>query len=343
MLLVDLFCGCGGASLGFALEGFEVVGAIDKDRDACETYARNFGLSPIRADIFSISPRDFANLLGLSPGQLDVLLACPPCQPFTTWAKTNGNPAIDKRRDLIPLVSKFVEVFLPKFVVFENIPRLRLSPWSVYFRMLLDKLENLGYVAQWKVVNAVHYGLPQRRRRLILVATRLRSLKRSSLVPRPMRYKQKTVRDAIADLPPLRAGERHSHIPNHVAPRLSLEKLQVVSLIPKNGGSLLDLPQEFWLPCQRRWGFRNAWARMRWNEPAPTITTRCTNPSSGRFLHPTQDRPITPREAARLQGFPDWFRFPENIVSAARLIGEAMPPPLAQRIAEHLIRLLDKV
>ncbi|RLF02128.1 MAG: DNA cytosine methyltransferase [Thermoprotei archaeon] len=337
--LVDIFCGCGGASLGFALAGFEIVAALDVDRNACKTYEMNLGVKPIRADAFELDPMSLLSETGLTKRELDVLVACPPCQPFSRWAKTNGNPKNDDRRFLVPLVAEFVEAFLPKFLVFENVPRLLKHPWRTYLDSLLKKLTKLGYVYEKKVVNAVDYGIPQNRRRLLLVAADYYTFKRCRvrhLIPPTTVSQRRTVRDAISDLPPLKAGESHPAISNHVAPCLSPEKLELVKMIPKDGGTLLMLPKKYHLPCQLRGGFNNAWSRMRWDEPAPTLTTRCTNPSSGRFLHPEQDRAVTPREAARLQSFPDWFTFPQSVTIAARLIGDATPPLLMMTVAKHL-------
>ena len=342
MIAVDLFCGCGGASLGFRIAGFKIIGAADVDQEACDTYERNLGVKPLREDLLTLDAESLLSSFSLLPGELDLLICCPPCQPFTQWAKTNGNPLKDRRRLLVPLVADFTKVFKPKFLLFENVPRLLKSTWRSLFESLLQKLTKLGYIYEWKVLNAADYGVPQRRRRLILVAANTRTMSKnpSSLLPRPCVNRWVTVREAISDLPPLEAGEKCNSIPNHVAPGLAEEKLAVVRKIPKNGGSLIDLPKKFWLPCQRRGGFTNVWARMWWDRPAPTITRRCINPSSGRFLHPEQDRPITPREAARLQSFPDWFTFPDKMAVAARLIGEAMPPLEAKAIGEHIMAIL---
>ena len=349
--VIDLFSGCGGASLGFARAGFRIAAALDIDPWACETYRRNLQVEPLQADVRGVTGRDLLRRAGLKRGAVDVLIGCPPCQGFTRHR--NGAGAADPRNGLVADYLRIVGEIRPKFLVFENVKGM----WAQahgrrYFHRLMEGLEDLGYHAVWGLLDAAAYGVPQRRERLIVMATRERSLRYKLALPsrthappeqaereglRPYR----TVRDAIADLPPLQAGEACPTIPNHVAPKHSPRILELIRHVPKDGGSRHDLPKRFWLKCHKNHnGHRDVYGRMRWDAPAPTLTYGCTNPSRGRFIHPEQDRAITPREAARLQTFPDNFVFYGPATRIASHIGNALPVELARRIAEVVHGLL---
>lgn len=324
--VLDIFCGCGGSSLGFALAlrdsglNCEIVG-IDIDRDACLTFQRNRVGQAIRADARYLPIRR-------ERGIFDVIIGCPPCQGFT---RMRGKPApYDPRNKLVDTFIEWVKFLRPRFVMFENVP------WvldSEYFDRLLKGLQSYGYKYSADIIDAANYCVPQRRKRLILVGC----LKRKPKLPAPI-PEIVTVRDAIGDLPPLKSGEEHAGIPNHKCMKHSKTVLKRIKLIPKNGGSRSSLPKELWLKCHiKSVGHNDVYGRMRWDDVAPTLTSGCTNPSKGRFLHPDQDRAITPREAARLQTFPDWFVFYGGMTSISRQIGNAMPVRLAKYVAKALL------
>lgn len=336
---VDLFCGCGGLTTGLKKAGFQVIGAVDIDPLAIKTYKVNHrGVELWETDIRALDPASWLQEFDLKVGELDLIAGCPPCQGFSTMRTLNGAIRIeDPRNDLLLEFQRFVEALRPQAVMMENVPGLASDERFASFR---EKLNDLGYCGDYHTVNAAEYGVPQRRRRLIYLAGmgfNIRFPDRSQRI--------KTVKDAIAGLP--KAGE--SGDPVHDMPERRSEKVaRIIRHIPKDGGSRGDLPEDLQLKCHRRCnGFKDVYGRMAWDRPAPTITSGCFNPSKGRFLHPEEDRAITMREAALLQGFPRHYKFPttDNKSAVALMIGNALPPPLiaahARRIAEQLVGFDD--
>lgn len=336
---VDLFAGPGGMTQGFKNAGFAVVGAVERDPVAGETYALNHPeVHLCVTDIRSVCADELRSALGLVWGELDLLGACPPCQGFSSVRTRNGRRAVeDERNDLVLEIARFVDSFGPKAVMMENVPGLvRDERLQGLQRHLQENGYDLGEGP--KVLNAVEYGVPQNRRRLVLLASRV-----GRVSPAPPLAVRKTVRDLIGDLS--RAGE--SGDPLHDLPeRRSSSVMRRIRMTPKDGGGRLDLPEEEQLDCHRSFdGFKDVYGRMAWDRPAPTITGGCFNPSKGRFLHPEENRNITLREAALLQGFPSDYRFSlkRGKTAAAAMIGNALPPgfveaqarPLAKRLSEE--------
>jgi DNA (cytosine-5)-methyltransferase 1 len=318
---VDLFCGCGGTSEGLKQAGFKVIAAIDNDPRVAETYKANHPEAYFwQEDIQSLSIHTFTRRLCLKKGDLDLLAGCPPCQGFSTMRTLNGSRCInDPRNDLVHVFQEFVEKLSPKAVMLENVPGLAEDR---RFASFCRSLKKLGYIGDHRILNAEDYGVPQRRRRLIYLAGRGFKIPfgQASL-------EKKTVRDAIGDLP--KAGE--SGDPVHDIPERHSEKiLKLIKKIPKDGGSRTALPEEYQLECHKKCnGFKDVYGRMAWDKPAPTLTSGCFNPSKGRFLHPEEDRAITMREAALLQGFPPKYKFPcPSKIKIALMIGNALPPEL---------------
>ena len=230
----------------------------------------------------------------------------------------------DPRNDLLFEVLRFVDLLRPKAVMIENVPGLAVDHRFAVFR---ERMIKTGYLGNYDVLNAADFGVPQRRRRLIYVAGFRRKIPFAKPVDRVV-----TVRDAIGDLPKAgRSGDSLHDLPENRTPRV----MRVIERIPKDGGSRADLPDEYQLDCHKRCnGFNDVYGRMTWDDVSPTITSGCFNPSKGRFIHPEENRAITLREAALLQGFPHRYRFPsESGKSAvATMIGNALPPPF---IAAH--------
>ncbi len=344
---IDIFSGAGGSTLGFVKAGFSLIGALDNFEYAVETFKRYFKHEPILADARMF---DY-NRWGRELGDVDVVVGCPPCQGFSRMrnCKTPGS-CIDSRNDLVFVYVRVVKELKPKAFVFENVGWMIRAYGGIYLNELLVRLKKLGYRITWGILDARDYGVPQRRRRLIIIG----SLRGEPRLPEPtygnprsrevkegMRKPWRTVRDAIADLPPLGPGEEHPLIPNHKTMQLPEHWLKLIKAIPKDGGSRKDVPSELWLPCHRRHkGHNDVFGRLAWDKPANTITTGCWNPSKGRFVHPEQDRGLSLRECARLQGFPDDFIFYGPATAVAIQIGNALPPPLAQAIAEKVKELL---
>ena len=331
---IDLFSGCGGLTLGLKLAGFKVLAAIEMDRLAVDTYRANHrAVRVLHDDIRAIQAKSLRESLKLEPGELDLLAGCPPCQGFSSLRTRNGAAQKrDQRNGLIREMLRFTRAFLPKAIMMENVPGLA-QHWS--FRKLCRDLRSLGYKIEWDVKDARDYGVPQRRKRLILVAGRgfdIPLAKESAT--------RRTVRDAFVNL--RKPGKSRDALQN-LGEQRSAKVLKLIKSIPKDGGSRSDLPQSRQLECHKRTdGFKDIYGRMAWDAPSPTITGGCFNPSKGRFLHPEQDRAITLREAAILQSFPRRYRFPVNASkeSVALMIGNALPPIFIRRHANQIVKSL---
>lgn len=323
---IDLFCGCGGLSVGLKKAGFRVLAAVDIDPLSIKTYRANHRKVKVsEVDIRELDPLDLLKTINLRVGDLDLLAGCPPCQGFSTLRTLNGAVDVDDpRNDLLSEFQRFVEVLRPRAVMMENVPGLADDK---RFNAFCRRMKKLGYLGDYRVLNAAEFGVPQRRHRLIYLAglgMKLPFAEKARI--------RKTVRDAIGGLP--KAGT--SGDPLHDIPENRSERIrEMIRRIPKDGGSRTDLPEEYQLACHTRCtGFYDVYGRMAWGEVAPTITSGCFNPSKGRFLHPEENRAITMREAALLQGFPRRYKFPTttNKSAVALMIGNALPPPF---IAAH--------
>jgi DNA (cytosine-5)-methyltransferase 1 len=327
---IDLFSGAGGLTLGLRQARFKVVGAVEVSQLAATTYKSNFrNVRLWDMDIQKLSVAKVLRELQMRPGQLDLLAGCPPCQGFSAMRSLNGHQTVlDDRNDLVLQFERFVRGLRPKAVMLENVPALirdqRLTG-------LVESLKAMGYSVTTEVLDASHYGVPQRRRRMILVATRRGHVHLAE--KDPVRV---TVRDAIGSLAsPGRIDDPLHDVRENRQPKIA----RLIARIPKDGGSRRDLGAEAQLECHRRCdGFSDVYGRMAWGDVAPTITSGCVNPSKGRFLHPEQDRAITLREASLLQGFPRNFKFDlgRGKYAVAEMIGNALPPEFIRRHAVEI-------
>lgn len=350
--VVDLFSGAGGASLGFKqLKGFDVRGAVDVDKTACEVYRENLDIAPLNGDLLELEFDDIRRHFGLSKDEVDVLVGCPPCQNFSSLRDTSPWPEGEPKDELLVA---FVDLILrasPKVVLFENVPGILNTDNGKYVNWFRTWMKKAGYGVAMDVVNAADYGVPQARERTIAFCVHGAGDDQVSIPDpthaRPDKAKDngklpwKTVEDAIGDLPPLGAGDRCNEINGHRARNHQSTTLELIRAIPTDGGSRKDLPEDLELDCHKRLGDNsagNVYGRMAWEDPAPTLTTRCTTPSCGRFIHPDQDRAISPREAARLMTFPDSFHLPEKNKYAERVIGNAVPPMLIETLVDQFFR-----
>lgn len=327
---IDLFSGCGGLSQGLKEAGFSIVAAIEADPLAMSTYAMNHpGTHRHLGDITKVSATQFMHDLRMEPGELDLLAGCPPCQGFSTLRTMNGsNDVVDPMNDLVFEVTRFAHAFRPRALMIENVPGLMEDE---RFETMTTRLNRLGYKWSANVFDAADFGVPQRRRRMILIATRGAEPQFASPDAR-----RRTVADAIRKL----SDPQRSRDPLHnykVSRTKHVAKL--IAQIPKDGGSRASLAPSKQLECHKRHdGFHDIYGRMSWLKPGPTITGGCINPSKGRFLHPESNRAITLREAALLQGFPADYKFDTSrgIYPTAQMIGNAFPPPFAARHATVL-------
>lgn len=330
--VVDLFCGSGAVTLGLKNAGFRVVCAVDFDPIACATYRANHPeVELIEEDIKKVEPSVFS---AVRPGNLDLLMVCAPCQPFSN--RNNNRSNKDLRIGLVLESLRFVDAFQPEMVFFENVPGLGKQP---VFKKLAKGLSALGYMlSEPRHVDAADLGVPQRRQRMILVAAKEESiLQEATALSFTAR---RSVRATIENLPvpPIGASAVNGDVLHfsrlHAA--ITMERLEH---IPSDGGSRASLPERLQLACHKNRdsnSFSDSYGRMKWDDVAPTLTTGCTDLTKGRYAHPEQNRSITLREAARLQSFPDDYLFKGNASQIATQIGNAVPPQMMFGIAQTL-------
>jgi DNA (cytosine-5)-methyltransferase 1 len=336
LVAMDLFSGCGAVTHGLRRAGFQVAAGVEVDPYRARTFSLNHPETPVLIkDIRRVTGEEILSTAGLRPGRLDLLAGCPPCQGFSRIRRRNGDVAVpDKRNRLVGEFGRLVSELRPKAVLMENVPGLENNR---RYRSLLALLRRSGYSFAWDILDMASFGVPQRRRRLVLLALR------GSVLPdlaRIRRGPSRTVRDAIAVLPRVPLSQRPLHYYKQFRSGTVADRIRFV---PPDGGSRTDLPWTMHLRCHTgAYGFHDVYGRMRWDEPSPTITGGCNNPSKGRFLHPTKHRAITILEAARLQSFPVWYRFSldRGRYPIAEMIGEAVPPLFIQRVAKYIKSLL---
>lgn len=329
---VDLFSGCGGLTLGLVRAGFDVRAAVEIELKARETYGLNHpSVKLYGEDIRGLDPDTVLTEAGLKPGELDLLAGCPPCQGFSRLRTRNQATAVeDDRNDLVADFMRFVRAMEPKCIMLENVPALAKD--ERFFR-LTEELAALKYKLVVHVLDASQYAVPQRRKRLIMLASRVHDPVIADAAPNRV-----TVRDVLAGMePPSKSKDKLHAMPE----RRSAAVRDLIRRIPKDGGSRKDLGDGGQLECHKRLsGFHDVYGRMRWDDVAPTITSGCHNPSKGRFLHPSRNRTITLREAAILQGFPENYKFnaSHGKEAIALMIGNALPPPFIAAHARALYR-----
>lgn len=324
---LDLFSGAGGLTLGLKKAGFRVLGAVEVDPLAVETYRRNHRKTHVwQRDIRRVPAAEVMSRLRLRSGQLDLLAGCPPCEGFSTLRTLNGKRRVrDPRNDLLFEFLRFVRVLRPRAIMLENVPRLARTQ---RFSKFLKEIRRLGYDCTWAILDAADFGVPQRRKRLILVAAQEGSVELAEGAG-----VRRTVRETIAGLP---AAGTSGDALHDLGEERSKRIRELIRCIPEDGGSRLDLGKDRQLKCHIECdGFKDVYGRMSWDDVAPTITSGCFNPSKGRFLHPKLDRAVTLREAALLQSFPPkyFFSLRRGKSAAAALIGDALPPEFVKQQA----------
>lgn len=326
---IDLFCGAGGLSYGLKKAGVRILAGIDIDPACAHAFKANNEADFIEASIDTISGKDLAKRY--SKGSIRLLAGCAPCQPFSTFS--NGrDTTTDAKWGLLYQFGRIASELKPDLITMENVPKLKNQK---VFKDFVEGLTAEGYLVEVKIVFCPVYGIPQNRRRLVLIASKLGSISLIRDTHGPKEFV--TVKDTIGALVPLKAGETSAKDSLHKARSLiPINLKRIKKSVP--GGTWRDWPEDLRAACHQRAegaSFQSVYSRMEWDAPSPTITTQSYNFGTGRFGHPTQDRAITLREAALLQTFPKNYEFlPKgelvSFSTIGRLIGNAVPPRLGE-------------
>lgn len=340
--VVDLFCGVGGLTQGFVKAKFNVVAGIDFDGSCKYAYEKNNRTPFIHADLRKYAPTNIAELY--PDNSIKILAGCAPCQAFSTYQQ--GNKKNNKWK-LLYSFGKIIEAIQPDIVSMENVPNLIKYNKGKAFEDFIGVLKANNYFILQKIVDAKDYGVPQRRKRLILLASKFGEIKLINKTHTGKRIK--TVKKAIGHLPKIKAGEAYHKDELHRARALSDLNLRRIKATSQGGG-WKEWDDELILDCHKKESgksYRSVYGRMNWNEVSPTLTTQCTGYGNGRFGHPEQNRAISLREAAILQSFPKKYHFIDSNeifkpTYVEKHIGNAVPPRLgfiiAKSIKQHLQR-----
>jgi DNA (cytosine-5)-methyltransferase 1 len=332
---VDLFCGVGGLTHGLSSAGIDVKLGVDLDPACRFPLEENNKTKFLQADVSKLEAADVLDAFGDS--NITLLAGCAPCQPFSTYSQTKGNRKVHKDWGLLKSFSSLVLAVRPTLVTMENVPPLIKQD---IFNDFVKALKNSGYYVDSRIVNGTEIGLPQTRKRLVLIASLLGPIELSE-----QNMPKVTVRDVIKDLRPIEAGTSDKTDRLHVSASLSPLNLARIRH-SKPGGTWRDWPKELVAACHAKDSgstYSSVYGRMQWEEPSPTITTQCFGFGNGRFGHPEQDRAISLREAAIIQSFPEDYAFvpdnkPVNFNTLGRLIGNAVPVRLGEYIGEQLVQ-----
>ena len=331
---IDLFSGCGGLSEGLKQAGFKVIASVEVNKNAAKAYRMNHVDTVLfEDDIRKIDTGKILKLLKGSP--LHLLAGCPPCQGFSSLRKLNRKSAVrDKRNSLIDEYYRFIEELNPLTIMLENVPGI--VDYTL-FKAIVRKLRKLGYNPVYKVVDVANYSVPQQRKRLVMVGSKICKIDIANGL--------NTITTVKVALNKLKKNNKNDEL-HKIYPKHTEHIQKMISLVPKNGGSRKDLPEQYTLECHKKKnvGFNDVYGRLRWDTVSSTITGGCLNPSKGRFLHPEEDRCISAREAALLQTFPIDYKFPIDIPRAelALLIGNALPPEFSRIQAENIFRHIEE-
>ncbi len=347
----DFFSGCGGTSAGlrqarYLDKKFEVVLGLDNNADAAETFQKNFRRAKFKVgDIRAIKCEDIQEVIDECREHPLLFTGCAPCQPFSTKNSSRGNRE-DTRSNLLQEFGRFIEYFKPDYILVENVPGIQeIRPGTPGpLNEFLELLHCNGYKYQVDVLKSQDYGVPQRRARLIVLATRHGNIRLPKPTHGPGRKPYVTAWEVIKDLPKVAAGEKHPSVANHQTQSLTPLNLKRIKATP-SGGDRRDWPDDLWLDCHKGRnnegkfdGHMDVYGRIRKDQPMGALTTRFISISNGRFGHPEQDRALTVREAAYLQTFPKDFEFCGPLGSTAVQVGNAVPVLLAQRLGEVILR-----
>lgn len=342
---VDFFCGGGGMSYGMQKAGVKILAGIDYEPACKETYEANIKDAEfILADVFNLTAKDLQNKLNLKRNDDDlILIGCSPCQ-FWSIINTDKNKS-EKSKNLLVEFRRFVEYLKPGYVVVENVPgvlRKKEESGLASFICWLKENQN-GYKVHFDVHNVNEYGVAQNRKRFTLIANRVSD---EEIIPLKKIGEKLTVKDVIGignGFPKINAGHKDESVFLHTVPSLSSINKERLQLVKKDGGNRFGFAnnERLQLKCfiDRNDSFKDTFGRLWWNRPAPTITTKFSSISNGRFVHPDEDRALSLREGASLQSFPKSYKFyGRSVSSIARIIGNAVPPEYAKRIGLAIIK-----
>ena len=371
---IDIFSGCGGLSCGLVRAGFKVKAAVEIETAAAVVYKKYEPLSQVNVleeDICKVNGAELLNKAGISADDLYLFAGCPPCQNFSRQNSRNKDKTDEERKKLLFEFLRVIKEIHPPFILMENVPGIKSEFNRKIFDEFIEELKNSGgedgerYEVHETVLNAADYGVPQVRRRFVLHAVRydlFRELEKHGYkfnLPAKTHcrdgknglQKWVTVAQAIGDLPEIAAGGKYEgdDVDNHRCAGLSQKNLKRIKAIREAGGSRTGLPDELVLDCHKKEdsdgnvfvGRTDVYGIMDGNKPSPTITCGCLCYSKGRYGHYTQDRAISVREAARLQTFPDDFKFSGSLVHAATQIGNAVPIKLVEESAKELFKAIE--
>jgi DNA (cytosine-5)-methyltransferase 1 len=340
---IDLFCGAGGLSYGLQEAGVNIRAGLDLDRKCSYPFEANMpGAKFLQKDLTDTSSDELG--VFYSGTAIKLLAGCAPCQPFSTL-RNGSDRKTNKKWPLLNEFGRMVKSLRPDVVTMENVPALR---GETVFHDFVGVLKADGYHVFWEVVDAADYGVPQRRKRLVLLASRYGPVR--LLEPDELGLGRLTVRDAIGQLPAIQAGEASPNDNLHRARAITDINLQRIRA-SKPGGTWEDWPEHLQLACHRKTSgssYKSVYGRMQWDKPSGTITTQAHNFGTGRFGHPEQDRPMSLRELAILQSFPEHYKFVEDSADIefnplGRLIGNAVPVKLGVAIGMSLVKHLDEL
>lgn len=340
LTLVESFSGPGGMSLGLERAGFKLLFAFDADNWSVSTHCRNLGDRALVCDARDLDGPAILEYVNLSRGDLDLFSGGPPCQGFSKQKR--GAHLGDNRNELILEYLRLVEEIQPKFFLMENVAIFGQKRGRRYLQEIVDRL--VDYQLYPKFYNSADYGLPQTRMRFILVGRR-KDIEVHFSPPKPTVSRWVTVGDVLRGLPePPMDYTDHPEYPNHQRARVTPINIERFSHVPQGGG-WQDIPVELRLDCHknvnpRSGGWPDVYGRLDWNGLCPTITGGFDSFTRGRYGHPLQDRPLTPREAARIQGFPDTYVFEGTRSDIRHQIGNAVPPPLAEAVGVQIAKSL---
>ncbi|MDI9312332.1 MAG: DNA cytosine methyltransferase [Limnohabitans sp.] len=338
--VIDLFCGIGGLSHGFVKQDFKIVAGIDIDETCKYSFEANNNSTFILKSVSDISKEEINKLFGKAKDK--ILVGCAPCQPFSSYTFKDEEKNDNNKWKLLYEFARLVKETEPDVISMENVSQLINFKKAPVFKDFLNSLKKIGYFVNYEVVNCPDYGIPQNRKRLVLLASKLGEIK---LIPKThTKENYVTVKETIGKLPKIKDGEFCKKDRLHFARKLSPLNMKRIQKTPY-GGSWKDWPEDLKLECHKKESgksYPSVYGRMKWEEPSPTMTTHCIGYGNGRFGHPEQDRAISLREASLLQTFPVDYKFFDDkketfsSVVIARQIGNAVPVRLGEIIAKNI-------